>query len=128
MEVKLYKRNWSMCEIVIRITEHQHSTAETAGVHLQPGDIVDVQDNGWQWTTNELNNPDWRFVSLPTLSKDQMNFMTSSDKTDSLLRKRKWTVSLNTISDIITSWEIGKVNSVSLVDRVRFLKARIQRT
>ena len=57
-----------MCEILIRVRAKENPDPYLDAKALKRGDVVAVVNNGWVWSTEELTNPDWRIVKLPSVS------------------------------------------------------------
>lgn len=57
-----------MCEILLRVVDKVGTDPYNDAKLLKAGDVVCVQDDGWPWGREELKNPDWRIVKIPSLA------------------------------------------------------------
>lgn len=62
--------------------------------HSKAGDVISVCPDGWQWSSAELTNPDWRIIRVPILQTQADAFLARAN--DPLVkRRREWTIDLN---------------------------------
>lgn len=53
-----------MAELLIRIAHDARREREGGSNHLLAGDTVVVCPDGWPWSKNERDNPDWKIVKV----------------------------------------------------------------
>lgn len=120
-----------MAEILIRVVEHSHSTPETAYLHVGQYEVVVVQDNGWPWSANELNNPDWRIIRISNVTAEALAYWADAAFTaqDALQYKRTNRIdnAQNGVQAIIDSWQVGIVNDISPGDRNKLINAVVDK-
>lgn len=57
-----------MAEVLIRVVDKVHPTDAVLDRQLTKfGDVIHVAPDGWPWGSEELINPEWRIVKIPTL-------------------------------------------------------------
>ncbi len=65
-----------MCEIIVQTVdlvcpENAHIDVKL----LKRGDVIEVCDDGWQWTDTEINHPNWRLLKFPGVSKEEVTLL-----------------------------------------------------
>jgi hypothetical protein len=93
------------------------------------GQVIDVQQDGWQWSERELTNPDWRIVrvSIPRIEAEALKSpepKASPDHDTRLLRKRGFRLNVdfaslpqgvkNFLLDDVRSTPIGSITTTRL--------------
>jgi hypothetical protein len=85
-----------MCELVVRITDKAGANPQTD----QIGDIIAARDDGFQWGSRDLSNPQWRVVSLPGVPvEDYTDCLVSVyGLEDTMIQYRAMGIDLNSIA------------------------------
>ena len=69
-----------MCELLIRVIDKINTKDPYLDARCtKRGDVICVQENGWNWGTEELINTDWRIVKIPSVSVDQASVFLSPE-------------------------------------------------
>lgn len=94
-----------MCEALIRVVDKANPGDPYKDCKLsKAGDIITVQDDGWSWGSEELQNPDWRIVKFTAVPLSQaLAFLDPEADTDvahpsRMLRRRKFGFDLTNTS------------------------------
>lgn len=59
--------------------------------HSKAGDVIAVCPDGWQWSSAELTNPDWRIIRVPLLQTQADAFLARANN-PLVKRRREWTI------------------------------------
>lgn len=120
-----------MAEILVRVVEHSHSTPETAHLHVGQYEAVVIRGNGWPWSFNELNNPDWRVIRISNVTEEALAYWADAAFTaqEDLQYKRTYRIDhqASQVQAIIDSWQVGIVNDISAGDRNKLINAVVDK-
>ena len=120
-----------MAEIIVRVVEHDHSTPQTAYLHVGQYEVVTVQENGWAWSALELNNPDWRIIRISNVTAATLAYWadtyTLPDGSLEYKRGHRIDNTASQVQGIIDSWQIGIVNDISSGDRNKLINAVVDK-
>lgn len=72
-----------MAEIIVRVKDKINKDFYLNCQCTKRGDVIEVQEDGWPWGTQDLANPDWRLIKLPQYSvADLQGFLAPELPTD----------------------------------------------
>ncbi len=54
------------------------------------GDVITVQDDGWDWSPRELTNPNWRIIKAVGMTVSEGEGLISTEKNPTNLKLRIW--------------------------------------
>lgn len=99
-------------ELLVRIVDKRDLKDPVKDAQLtKAGDVIVYRPDGSDWGIEDLKNPDWRIVRVPSMTEEQAIALTSPelpptlDKQYPLLQKRAMKLDLNTLDQL----EAGKV-------------------
>jgi hypothetical protein len=72
-------------ELLIQIVDHGPNLD-----NIKSGEVITIQPDGWGWTANELNNPNWRIVRAPILPTHAATLMRHHTSPDVTVRGQKY--------------------------------------
>lgn len=99
-----------MAEFLVRVVDKVNSDIYLDSKCLKAGDVVVVCPDGWLWSSEELTNPDWRIVAIPSVTVIQAQaFLAPELDTDPtrpsrLLRRRAFRIDLTLLPAAWQAW------------------------
>lgn len=57
-----------MAELLVRVRDKINSDFYLNCQCTKRGDVIVVQADGWAWGKEELSNPDWRIIKIPSIT------------------------------------------------------------
>jgi hypothetical protein len=82
-----------MAELLLRQRDRSELPVEQRALTFRRGDVIVACPNNWAWTQEELTNPDWRILALPSVGLSAINQflqpeLTATVESPDLLQKR----------------------------------------
>lgn len=88
-----------MCEMLVRTVDK--APLDTPDAHArvsQRGDVITIQEDGWNWSKLERENSFWKIVKLPNVTPQAMEAFLASEPgdpaTNKYLRRRHFSFDL----------------------------------
>lgn len=62
-----------MCELLVRVVDKiNHEDPYANAKCTKRGDVISICPDGWVWGVQEQLNPDWRIITIPGVSVDEV--------------------------------------------------------
>ena len=93
-----------MARLCIRIQPNNHPTDPSKDIlRTQPGDVVEICEDGHQWSFTELNCGQYKFVDIPGVPSEELVHLKNPvyDENGQLIAKRGITLDENTLLAIL---------------------------
>jgi len=82
-----------MCELLVRLVDKVNDDPELDLQCLKRGDVVTIQEDGWNWSERERTNPDWMIIKVPGVSISTFEYLLvpePDDLSDLKHLRRRW--------------------------------------
>jgi hypothetical protein len=61
-----------MAELLVRIKDKVGEDIYKDCQLTKRGDVITIQEDGWEWSTAELKNPEWQIIKYPKVSVESL--------------------------------------------------------
>lgn len=99
-----------MAEALLRVVDKVNSDFYLNIKCLKRGDVVTICPDGWEWSHEELTNPDWRIIKLPNVSIEALSQLTVPEMPpDSInqyrtLHRRKYRINIDALPNPVKNY------------------------